>query len=44
MKGTVWPDFPGMICHQLSLVVLLHMRPSQVRRLDNVRETSVSPS
>ena len=29
--------FPGMIRHELSLVVLLHMRPSQTRRLDNIR-------
>ena len=29
--------FPGMICHELSLVVLLHMRPRQARRLDNRR-------
>ena len=34
-KGTVWPDVPGMICQ--SLVILLHMRPSQARRLDNIR-------
>ena len=27
--------FPCMICHELSLVVFLHMRPSQARRLDN---------
>ena len=29
--------FSGMICHELLLVVLLHMRPSQARRLDNIR-------
>ena len=29
--------FAGMICHELSIVVLLHMRPSQARRLDNIR-------
>ena len=33
-----------MICHELSLVVLLHMRPSQARRLDDIRKSSVSPS
>ena len=26
-----------MICHELSLVFLIHMRPSQARRLDNIR-------
>ena len=36
--------FSGMICHELSLVVLLHMRPSQAPRLDNISESSVSPS
>ena len=28
--------FCGMIFHELSLVVLLHIRPSQARRLDNI--------
>ena len=36
--------FPGMICHELSLVVSLHMRPSQARRLHNIRKSYVSPS
>ena len=36
--------FPGMICDELSLVLLLHTRPSQAGRLDNIRESSVSPS
>ena len=38
-KGTVWPHVS-----RHDLVVLLHMRPSQARRLDNIRESSVSPS
>ena len=43
-KGTVGRMFPGMICHELSLVVLLHMRPSQARRLENMGKSFVSPS
>ena len=35
-KGTVWPD--------VSRHDLLHMRPSQARRLDNIRESSAPPS
>ena len=42
-RETVWPDVSCMIRHELSLVVLLHMRPSQARRLDNIRESPVSP-
>ena len=39
VRGLFGWMFPGMICHELSLVVfLLHMRPSQARRLDNTRE------
>ena len=42
-KETVWPDFSRHVCHELPLVVLLHVRPSQARRLGNIRESSVSP-
>ena len=43
VRGLFGRIFPGIICHELSLVVLLHMRPSRARRLDNKRESSVSP-